>query len=98
MAFRIRTISKADEDIASAIEWYLEIEKDLATRFLEELNLGFKALLTFPEAYPVVYLDMHMYLLKGFPYKVLYVINGDEIVIHAVMHHKQHPKGWQKTR
>ena len=98
MSYSIRTISKAEQDIASAIEWYLEISKDLAIRFNQELDEIFSKLLAFPEAYPIVFLDMRMYLMKTYPYKILYVIDGSEIIIHAVVHHKMHPNSWQRNR
>ncbi len=96
MAYKIRTLSKADKDIASAVEWYLEIESSLAARFIEQLDNSFKLLKDFPEAFPIVHLDLRMYVLKTFPYKIVYLVDTDTVIIHAVKHHKQHPQKWQK--
>lgn len=96
MAYSLRLISKAENDVADAIEWYLGISAKVAADFLEELSTSFELLKTFPEAFPIVHLDLRMYVLRRFPYKVVYLVSEQVIVVHAVSHHKLEPKKWQQ--
>ncbi len=85
-----------EKDIAEAIEWYLGISTIVATGFIEELNGSFNLLKLSPEAFPIVHLDLRMYVLKRYPYKLIYIIADKEIVVQAVVHHKIKPKKWQQ--
>lgn len=98
MAYSVRFLSKAEQDIAEAIEWYNTISKKVAQGFLFELNRSFEAIRQFPEAYPIVYVDLRMFVLNTFPYKVIYLVTDSEIIVQAVTHHKQHPNAWQLSR
>jgi len=97
MAYSLRLIRKAELDVAAALEWYFAIDKKLALDFLEELNAGLKLLQTYPVAFPTVHLDLRIFVLKRFPYKVVYLVNIDdtEIVIQSVTHDKRNPARWQ---
>lgn len=84
-------------DVAAAIEWYSAIDRKLALDFLDELDAGLRLLQTYPMAFPIVHLDLRIFVLKRFLFKVVYLVNIDdtEIVIQSVTHDKRNPARWQ---
>jgi hypothetical protein len=51
-----------------------------------------------PQRWPQVDHRHRRYVVKRFPFSVLYRFNESEVVIVAVAHHKRHPAFWGKRR
>jgi hypothetical protein len=50
---------------------------------------------TAPEAFPVVRRNIRRILLRRFPYALYYRIVGDQAIVEACIHTKQHPGAWR---
>jgi hypothetical protein len=49
----------------------------------------------FPLAYPAVHGEARKAVLRRFPYALIYVVEGSDIVVLACYHHRRDPKGWR---
>jgi len=67
----------------------------LGDDFLLCLEEAFSKIKRSPEAYPVIYKDVHRILIRRFPYGIFYLIEQDKIVIVAVFHCMRDPKRWK---
>jgi plasmid stabilization system protein ParE len=73
-------------DLKIATDYYKEISKVLAKRFLNQVKAGKNFISKNPLAVDVVYSDIRMHLLKKFPYHLHYYIDEtkNQIVILAI--------------
>jgi plasmid stabilization system protein ParE len=62
---------------------------------LFEIKRAIAAIASHPKAVPKVKNEIRRRLLKRFPFGILYVATGDEIVVLAVMHLRRHPGYWK---
>ena len=69
----------------------------LGDAFLDEIESGLAQIKKFPMAWSVYEADYRRYLLKRFPYGVIYRIELDTIYIIAAAHLHRNPGYW-KTR
>ena len=84
-------------EVMEAVAWYFEQEKELAADFDRELKEAEKGIEEFPDFWGSLGGEYHRYLLKRFPYSVVYRIEPDEVVIVAVAAHKRGSDYWRKV-
>jgi hypothetical protein len=48
-----------------------------------------------PEPWPILVDDLRKRPLRGFPYRVIYQVRGDHVLIVAVMHERRRPEYWR---
>lgn len=95
------TLSYGDEfpnDLRSAIEYYAELQEDLAEDFLRETKVAIDSILTGPLHFQKVFLELRKVNLHRFPYAVFYIITDDFIVVVGIMHLRRHPNVWQTRK
>jgi len=76
----------AETDIRQAHAWYLNLSAAVAERYLSELDEAFALLTKFPEASPVCLNSCRQYVMKRFPYLIVFEPADEVIFIHAVFH------------
>jgi len=76
----------AEIDIRQAHAWYTSIHPGIARRYLLELDTAIKFLIQFPQASPVCLNACRQFVMKRFPYLIIYECADDIIFIHAVFH------------
>ena len=88
MAYRLVVKDEANIDALEAFLYYEEIRIGLGTRFLESLQKRYNQLSENPQFYSFVYSDLERTLrdvkLEGFPFVILYDIEGDDVIIYSV--------------
>lgn len=98
MEFRITVLKAALIDLDDAVEWYSKIQPELG----KDLVLKFKEALTEIEQKPLLSQELNENFrkinLKRFPYKLVFKIIEQEIIIIAVAHHKRKPGYWKKRK
>jgi plasmid stabilization system protein ParE len=67
----------------------------LAWIFLKEVQQGVGVIKSQPKAWTRVSESLRCYILRRFPYKILYQLTAEEIVVVAVIHAKRNPKIWR---
>jgi len=83
---RIIVKPEAEIDIREAHAWYRNIDANLAQRYLLELDAAMVFLTQFPDASPVCLHDCRQYVMKRFPYLIIYECADDNLYVHAVFH------------
>ena len=79
-------------DIAAAQDYYIEhAGAQVATRFISELDRVIHLLLANPGFGKPIARHRRIFPLKGFPYSLVYRVDGDELRILIVRHQRQRP-------
>lgn len=95
MAYKILLLPEARIEIAEAAIFYRQFSSDLSddilVKFYQSLDIAAEDPLLFQE-------DKKGYRkvnLKRFPYKIVFKITGDVLVVMAFAHHKRRPQYWK---
>lgn len=85
----------AEIDIMEGYLWYEEQESGLGEKFLNEIDQAFVKIVNHPTFFHFEKKGLRCYVLKQFPYKVLYLLDDELIKIMSVFHHSRNPTDWQ---
>src|SRR5215217_1346448 len=86
MTYQIVLSPGANADISSVVRWYINIDPNLALRFLAEKNNMLKRITRMPYAFPLWAGAVRRARLKRFPYGIYYSIDHDEVFVTAILH------------
>jgi plasmid stabilization system protein ParE len=95
VARRLEVLPAALEEALAATRWYLERDERVADAYDAELSRAFDQIERAPETWPSHHYGTHRFLLRRFPYELVYKIYPDVVVIVAVAHCKRKPGYWQ---
>ncbi len=84
----------ARHELSEAIAYYELEYEGLGKRFEEEVKLSIERIVKFPMTWSIERGDVRKYLMHKFPYKLLYSIEKDHILIIAVAHFHRKPDYW----
>ncbi len=98
MTYKISFRKFAIKDVEDIIEWYGRIDTKLSADFLKELNASIYLIKKNPLQYSFFYKDYLKANTIRFPYKIIYKVNEDEIVILAIVHHKRYHRVWRSRK
>lgn len=93
---RLRVLRPAQEDVGEAVEFYGNIRFALGKAFLNEVKRGYAQLRREPLIGSPIEHDERKFVLKGYPYNLIYRIEDDTIVVLAVAHHSREYAYWRK--
>lgn len=96
--YRLISEPPADLDVEAAFEWYENERSGLGLEFLDELRATYNRILDSPFKYQELRGNIRRALLRRFPYVVYFAIEGDLIVVVAVLHVSRDPAEWQRRR
>ncbi len=94
MNFNILAEARAELD--AAVQYYYDQEEGLEELFLFEIENSFKLIYDFPSRYSRVEGNIRKFIIRKFPFTIIYEIRSDEIVILAVAHQKRKPDYWRE--
>jgi len=84
----------AELELEDSVRYY-ELEFfGLGKKFKDEVRKAVKRVVDYPEAWSIERGDVRKCLLHKFPYKLLYSIESDHILIIAVAHQHRKPDYW----
>jgi plasmid stabilization system protein ParE len=89
-------LSPAQRDLAKALEYYESASPGLGLEFLDEIERTVSRILLNPEAWTRVGEQHRRCRTRRFPYGLLYTVEGDAILITAVMDLRRNPEVWKK--
>lgn len=92
MAFKVITLRSAEMDVETAIEWYEEQKSSLGSKFYDEFLICLSKLVESPHHYGYAFKQFRQLILPTFPYKIMFLITGNEVAVHAVFHTSRNPK------
>jgi plasmid stabilization system protein ParE len=96
--YRLLSEPSADLDVEAAFDWYEDERPGLGMEFLGELRAAYNRIAGGPHGYQDLRLGIRRALLRRFPYAVYFAVDGDVVVVIAVLHASRDPAEWQRRR
>lgn len=84
----------AKNELDDAVCFYETELAGLGLRFKEEIKSSILRIKEHPEAWSIEKGDVRKALLHRFPYKILYAIEKEKIIILAIAHQHRKPNYW----
>lgn len=95
MKYALRIRIEAEDDIREAYLWYEARRDGLGDDFLLCLEAAFELIQESPSRYPTIDQGVRRILVRRFPFAVLYLIQGDTIIVFAIFHCHRNPRTWR---
>jgi toxin ParE1/3/4 len=87
---------EAAREAQAATEWYLLRSVRAAERFVRELEKAVGAIARAPDRWPYYVESTRRFLLRRFPYSVVYRVKGNSLQIAAIAHVRRRPGYWRQ--
>lgn len=100
MTLHRRERPEAAAELDAAIDWYADKHSRLAMEFLEAIEAALSHISLWPDSArpypgsPDVEPLVRVKRVRGFPYTIAYLVDGDDLVILAYAHERRHPGYW----
>jgi toxin ParE1/3/4 len=91
MKYTVIIRPEAEGDLKEAFSWYEDKRAGLGYDFLLQVDAGVNFISRRPEVHPIEYKGTRKHLIKRFPYKIIYFIEAEKIIVLAVLHGKRNP-------
>lgn len=85
-----------DADVEAAFQWYEGEEEGLGYEFLDELRAAYRRIEDGPLKYQVLRSGIRRAMTRRFPYSIYFSVEGNVIVVLAVLHTARDPAVWQR--
>jgi plasmid stabilization system protein ParE len=95
VARELEYLEQALEEAEGAARWYAERSAAAAAAFSEEIDEAESAIARLPDAWPRFDHNTRRYLLRRFPFSVIYRVEHRRVLIVAVAHARRRPGYWQ---
>lgn len=97
MTFAVVVRPEVDADLREAEAWYEQQEPGLGRKFLQDVVATIDRLLQNPFLYFVRYRrqQVRWAYARKFPYRVIFSVIGDTVVVYAVIHRARHDRNWK---
>ncbi len=92
MIMEILEIARREYDEAK--EFYEIEQPGLGTQFEEQIRHSLLRIQQYPQAWPTERKEIRRYIVHKFPYKILYSIQDEKIIILAFAHLHRQPDYW----
>ena len=86
---------EAELEVIEAAAFYENRLRGLGDRFLRAFDAAISTVLANPNRFAFVESDLRRFSMRRFPYAIYYRVEGDELRVLVVKHHKQHPDYWR---
>ena len=83
------------EELKSAINWYLEQNETAALKFAAELNRAMDLVVAAPQRWPAGELGSRKFVLRRFPFAIVYWEKHDVVQVLAIAHGHRRPGYWK---
>ena len=95
MPTALEYVEEALEEAEAAARWYGERSVSAAAGFSEEIDAAEVAITDFPDAWPPFDHGTRRYLLRRYPFSIIYRVETHRILILAVAHAQRRPGYWK---
>ena len=93
---KIKFTTAAHFEFKKAIEYYNSVRDGLGYEFVLEIDKGIKNIEKFDSAWQLLSAGIRRYLIKRFPYGIIYSKDKDTIIVLSIMCLHQKPEKWDK--
>jgi toxin ParE1/3/4 len=83
------------EEAKSAVQWYLERSETAARKFTAALDEALDRIIESPDRWPIDTDSTHKFVLRRFPFAVIYRERENAIAIIAIAHGHRRPRYWK---
>jgi toxin ParE1/3/4 len=90
--------NQAESELNEAAAYYAAARQGLGDAFLTEVHRSVDQICATPLAGTLVDKDVRWWVVRRFPYSILYRVRPDHIRILALAHHKRRPFYWRLRR
>lgn len=87
-------LSAAEADYVASLTWFAERSIEAANAFDVEFDQALQQIASDPERFPSCDSRHRYYLLRRFPFRIIYRVVRSDIVIIAVAHGSRSPDYW----
>jgi plasmid stabilization system protein ParE len=88
-------LDEAIEEAEAAARWYAERSPTAAAAFADEIETAIAEITRLPLAWPTYSHNTRRFLLRRFPYSVVYRVSESTTVVVAVAHGHRRPGYWR---
>ena len=92
---RSRFLELAESELEEAIAYFNRQVEGLGNRFEREVEATVALITQHPEIGSPITKRVRKFRVRKFKHKVIYIVDGDEIIIIAIAHHKKRPRYWR---
>jgi len=92
---KLEYLDEAVDEAESAARWYAERSGSAAAGFAGEIDAAIAAIEQHPDAWPAYDHGTRHYLLRRYPFSVVYRVESARILIVAVAHGRRRPGYWK---
>ncbi|WP_417732786.1 type II toxin-antitoxin system RelE/ParE family toxin [Rosistilla oblonga] len=86
--------SAAEDDYTESLKWYAERSIETANDFDAEFDRALSQIADAPERFPKCDSRHRYFLLRRFPFRIIFRIEGADIAVIAVAHGSRSPDYW----
>jgi plasmid stabilization system protein ParE len=94
VALALEYLEEALEEAEAAGRWYAERSRSAAAGFADEIDAALAEIEQHPDAWPMYDHGTRHYLLRRYPFSVVYRVEPARILIVAVAHGRRRPAYW----
>jgi plasmid stabilization system protein ParE len=96
--FHVRVLPGAERDVIAAEGWYEQQRPGLGKEFSRNVRDHIRKLTTDPLLYPLRHraLGVRWVIASRFPYRIVYQVKGDNVIVVAIIHAARHDREWRK--
>lgn len=91
---RLIFLTIARDELAEVKRFYNRQQQGLGEAFKREAEAAAKLILERPLAWQIEIEPARRFLLNRFPYKMVYLVRAEQIVVLAIMHQHRQPDYW----
>ncbi len=91
---RLIICSAAETDYTESLVWYAGRSQDAANDFDNEFDQGIDQILSDPRRFPLCDARHRYFLMRRFPFRIIYRIDGEDVIVIAVAHTARSPDYW----
>jgi toxin ParE1/3/4 len=93
--------SEAQDDARRAASYYEGLRYGLGASFLGRLNDAYTVIERQPQSFSAVLpavqgREIRYYIMRQYPYRVVYELLPGRIVVLAIVHHRRRPGSWRR--
>jgi toxin ParE1/3/4 len=93
---RVELLEGATGDLRNAVEWYALRSVRTATAFIHEIDRGLDLVSRTSALWPEFEAGTRRYVLRRYPYSVIYRVHEGVVEVVAIAHHRRKPGYWSK--
>ena len=87
---------RAQQEILGADDWYAQRSTDASVEFIDAVLEGFANISQAPKRWPNYLYGTRRFVLRSFPFSIVYLDDPDMLTIVAIAHSKRRPGYWKE--